>query len=146
MDILAFLKNQESDFKNRRLVDIWSFEDREIEVTHDFIQLVFPLDEPSHSSFHEVYLQLADVQKIKRCQVAVKNIKQSACWFLSFLSRSKTWKSGYNHNQLRITRVIKCLRLLIGDKEADAFRNHVLELVEDKDNLSEKTIRYWKDA
>ena len=56
MDIIAFLSNDGEDFKGRRLSDIWSMSDQEIEATHDFIQIVFPLDEPSQSSFHEVYL------------------------------------------------------------------------------------------
>ena len=146
MDILAFLKNEGCDFRDRRLEDVWSFEDREIEATHDFIQLVFPLEEPSSSSFHGVNLDSSDVLEIRRSEVAVTNIKRSAFWFLGFLSRSQSWRSGYDHNQLRITRAIRCLRLLVGEKEADAFRDQVFELVGVEGGLSEKTIKFWKDA
>ena len=146
MDIIAFLSNDGEDFKGRRLSDIWSMSDQEIEATHDFIQIVFPLDEPSQSSFHGVYLGPEDIEAaISNAAVREALIKSSE-WFLGFLSRSLVWRSGYNHNQLRITRVIKCLRMLVGEQQADRFRGRVLDLLPNKRALSEECLRYWKEA
>lgn len=146
MDIIAFLSNDGEDFKGRRLSDIWSMSDQEIEATHDFIQIVFPLDEPSQSSFHGVYLGPEDIEAaISNAAVREALIKSSE-WFLGFLSRSLVWRSGYNHNQLRITRVIKCLRLLTTDKHANDWRSKMFQLVEDRSCLSQTCLRYWEEA
>ena len=56
MNFENFLINAEPDFKDRFLNDIWNFSDEDIEHTHDFIQLLFPLNERSESVFHDYYL------------------------------------------------------------------------------------------
>ena len=116
MDLIAFLKNEETDFKGRSLTDIWAYSDSQIEANHDFIQLLFPLNKPSKHSFHGVYLNDdAQVIEIKNNKAIQVNILTSANWFLMFLDRVDQWRVGYNHNQLRITRIIECLRLLINN-------------------------------
>ena len=70
---------------------------------------------------------------------------KSSSWFLSFLKRNNHWKSRYDHNQLRITRVIECLRLLVGDDEADNFYKSVLELCPNND-INTTTLEFWKNA
>lgn len=146
MDIIAFLSSDDEDFKGRRLSDIWSMSDQEIETTHDFIQIVFPLDEPSKSSFHGFYLGSEDIEAAKSNAAVREALIKSSEWFLGFLSRSLVWRSGYNHNQLRITRVIKCLRLLTTDKQANDWRSKVFQLVEDRSSLSQTCLRYWEEA
>ena len=61
MDLIAFLKNEETDFKGRSLTDIWAYNDNQIEANHHFIQLLFPLNKASKHSFHGIYLN-GDVQ------------------------------------------------------------------------------------
>ena len=56
------------------------------------------------------------------------------------------WNTKLDHNQLRITRVIECLRLLVSDEEADNFYNNVLELIKDNNQVSKKTLNFWKNA
>ena len=102
-----FLTLKGKDFKGRTLNDIWSFSDKEIEKNHDFIQIVFPLNKPSQSVLHRYYLDSQDlVNKIKNNKKATNNIIKSSKWFISFLKRKMYWNSQYDHNQLRITRVI----------------------------------------
>ena len=52
MNFEKFLVAKESDFKERAIQDIWSFSDEQIEHTHDYIQLLFPLNEQSSAVFH----------------------------------------------------------------------------------------------
>ena len=52
MNFYKFLLQEEADFKGRLLSDIWNFTDDEIELHHNFIQLIFPLDKPSRAVFH----------------------------------------------------------------------------------------------
>ena len=141
-----FLTLKGKDFKGRTLEDIWSFSDKEIEENHDFIQIVFPLNKHSQSVFHGYYLdsdQLVD--ELKENSQIRENILKSSKWFLSFLTRNDHWTSRYDHNQLRITRVIECLRLLVGNDEADNFYKSVLELCKEK-KINKTTLDFWKNA
>ena len=147
MDLIAFLRNEEVDFKNRTLSDIWAYDDSQIEANHDYIQLLFPLNKPSRYSFHGVYLsddtQIAEIRSSKIIQA---NIRISAHWFLMFLKRVQHWRVGYNHNQLRITRVIECLRLLVSDCEADKFYQDVLSILGPDIKINEHTFKFWREA
>ena len=135
------------DFKGRTLENIWSFSDKEIEEIHDFIQIVFPLNKPSQSAFHGYYLDNQDlVNEIKNNKKAITNIIKSSEWFFSFLKRNTYWNAPYDHNQLRITRVIECLRLLVSDEAADNFHKNVLELIQNNNRVSARTLNFWKNA
>ena len=108
MDFERFLTGEGSDFLGRNLQDIWDFSDEEIEQTHDFVQVVFPINKPSRAVSHGFYLDSeALIEQIKNNPEAKENILKSAKWFLSFLARNTYWNQKYNHNQLRITRVIE---------------------------------------
>ena len=56
------------------------------------------------------------------------------------------WNDHHDHNQLRITRVIECLRLLVSDEEADNFYKNVLELLKDNNLVNKRTLDFWKNA
>ena len=146
MNFKTFLLAQEPDFKGRMIHEIWDYSDDAIESNHDFIQLIFPLNKKSKSVFHGYYLDKDDlVKSLKEDHNVQQNIVKSSKWFLSFLKRNNHWKSNYDHNQLRITRVIECLRLLVGNKEADAFYQSVIGLCSGS-NINETTLGFWKNA
>ena len=86
------------------------------------------------------------MNQIKNNKEATNNIIKSSKWFFSFLERNMYWNSQYNHNQLRITRVIECLRLLVSDEEADNFYDSVLELINDNNQVNVRTLNFWKNA
>lgn len=146
MNFKNFLLAKEPDFKGRMIQDIWNYSDEEIEGIHDFIQFLFPLNKKSQSVFHGHYLETDDlVQSLKDDEKVKKNILKSSEWFLSFLKRHDYWKRGYNHNQLRITRVIECLRLIVGDKEANSFYE-LIKILSKNANLNKKTTEFWDNA
>ncbi len=147
MNFEEFLTHRGKDFKDRTLQDIWSYSDKEIERRHDFIQVIFPLNKPSQAVSHGYYLDTQDlVNQIKTNKEAVTNISRSSQWFFSFLERNMYWNTRHDHNQLRITRVIECLRLLVSDEEADNFYNNVLELIEDNNQVNTRTLNFWSNA
>ena len=147
MNFEEFLTHRGKDFKERTLQDIWSYSDKEIERRHDFIQVIFPLNKPSQAVSHGYYLDTQDlVNQIKTNKEAVTNISKSSQWFFSFLERNMYWNTRHDHNQLRITRVIECLRLLVSDEEADNFYNNVLELIEDNNQVNTRTLNFWSNA
>jgi hypothetical protein len=149
MNFENFLTNIEPDFKNRFLNDIWSFTDEDIEHTHDFIQLLFPLNEQSESVFHGYYLNTkSSIINIKSNDLAKSNIVKSSKWFLSFLERNTHWRRKHDHNYLRITRIIKSLRLLVSDEEANKFYESFIELIDEslRSKINLTTLSYWENA
>ena len=148
MDYLDFLSNGGVDFKGRTLEMIWSFTDEQIESIHDFVQIIFPLDKPSESTFHGYYLSSQEIiNKIKGNQTAKENILKSSKWYFSFLKRNIwLWNRKYDHNQLRITRVIECLRLLVSEEEADKFYENVLMIIEDDNRINKVSLNFWNKA
>ena len=148
MDFLNFLLKEGKDFKGRTLESIWSFSDEDIERTHDFIQILFPLNKPSESAFHGYYLDSEDlIEQIRSNSIARENILKSSNWYLSFLTRNVwLWNRNYDHNQLRITRVIECLRLLISEDEADKFYDDVLKIIKDNNKVNQTSLNFWKNA
>lgn len=147
MNLYKFLKNEEKDFQSRFLPDIWSFGDDEIEGNHDFIQILFPLDKPSEAVGHNIYLKdVNEFLKIKDDKIIKTNIIKSKDWFIKFLERNDQWKLYSNHNQLRITRIIECLRLLISDEEADSFCSLILSMVGKETEINKITLDYWSKA
>ena len=149
MNFVNFLTNNEPDFKNRFLKDIWNFSDEDIEYTHDFIQLLFPLNEKSSAISNEIYLDSNEaILSIKANKLATENIVKSSKWFLSFLARNSHWKRKHDHNYLRITRIIKSLRLLVSDQEANKFYESFMQLVDEnlKSKINLTTLTYWENA
>ena len=146
MNFKNFLLEKEPDYKGRMIQDIWQFTDDEIESNHDFIQLIFPLNKKSQSVFHGYYLDNDElIVELKESNKIKENLIKSSKWFLSFLKRTNHWKSKYDHNQLRITRIIECLRLLVGNDEADNFYHYVLKLCSES-RINKNTLGFWKNA
>ena len=123
------------------------FLDDRAEQTHDYVQWLFPLDEPSGSVQGAPVLSDLDIDEIKKSPAAQAYLIKASEWFFQFLNRNQRWVAKYDHKQLRITRAIRSLRLLVGDIEADNFRQSIFDyLGEDVDLIGEKAKSFWKGA
>lgn len=130
--IVDFLEGAEPNINKLYIQDIWDLSDEEIENTHDFIQWLFPTDKPSRYNLAAPVLSEQDILNIQNSEKAKKNLKYSANWFLNFLDRHSYWIDKHDHNQLRIKRIKKCLRLLIDKNLSEKFLNLVNEFKERK--------------
>ena len=147
MEIVGFLEGKLPDHRGRILDILLQQTDHQAEATHDYIQWLFPLDEPSRSVNGAPVLTELDIDEIRQSSLAQSNLAESARWFLGFLERNNHWITNYNHNHLRITRVIKSLCLLASDKAADEFRDKVLAAAGDKLNLVDQKARgFWANS
>ena len=147
MDIVGFLEGKTPDHRGRMLPILWKQTDDHAENNHDYIQCMFPLDEPSQAVNGAPVLNDFDIDEIRENQLAIENLEESARWFLGFLERNDLWITSYDHNHLRITRAIKSLRLLTSDQAADEFRDKVIALAGDNLNLVDQEARdFWASA
>ena len=146
-EIVSFLEGKAPDYRGRILAMLLQHTDQQAERTHDYIQWLFPLDEPSRSINGVPVLTELEIDEIRQSSLAQANLAESARWFLGFLERNDHWITKYNHNHLRITRVIKSLRLLTSDEAADEFRDKVLALAGDNLNsIDQKASGFWTSS
>ena len=147
MDIYMFLKGLEPDDQGRLIHQIWNFSDIEIERTHDFIQRLFPLNELSPLSLNKFYIKNpALIERIRIDPTIANNLIASKNFFLGFLSRNDQWQRHHNHNQLRITRIIKSLMLLVSRDEAESFHRDVISLIHTNSFIPNKAYEHWNLA
>ena len=132
INIVDFLEGVEPNINKLYIQDIWDLSDEEIESTHDFIQWLFPTDKPSRYNLTAPVLSEQDMLNIQNSEKAQKNLKYSANWFLNFLDRHSYWVDKHDHNQLRIKRIKKCLRLLIDKNLSSNFSQQIERLKESK--------------
>jgi len=108
------------------------------------MQTLFPLDEPSNWSLNKLYLEDSrEIEKIRVDPIAVGNILKSKEWFLEFLKRKDNWQYFHNHNQLRITRVIKSLLLLVSREEAHLFYEEILNSLNPNAKIPDVSFEHW---
>jgi len=63
----------------------------------------------------------------------------------NFAKASQNWVYRFDHNHLRITRIIRSLRVLGLEEEALAFFK-ALKLVQEASNISSISLMYWSRA
>lgn len=160
--LLAFHLLQGPNSKGRKLDEIRQWSDEELEECHDFIQWMFPLDEPSAFNAEAPLVSEADREAFRADPRLQKSMRRSLAVFLGFLGlaiaedgriirggnfgrRSSIWNHR-NHNWLRITRVLKSLRLLGLEDEARALWRCLKDLHETDGLISEDSFAYWRHA
>ena len=145
--VLAFLEGQGVDGRGRGLFDVLAFDDAALELNHDFIQWLFPLPEPSAAVPDAPVLDPEGVRAIQDSVMAQCALAAATDRMEVFYRRSEAWLRPHDHNHLRITRIIRSLRLLRGDGEADAFRDAILAMVEAaRARVSARSRGYWTTA
>ncbi|KAH7080954.1 opioid growth factor receptor conserved region-domain-containing protein [Paraphoma chrysanthemicola] len=70
-------------------------------------------------------------------------IVRASHWRTNF----RNWAVRFDHNHLRITRILRCLRILGLQRECDAFFEALTTVFEDPAfNISERSMMYWTRA
>lgn len=145
--IVDFLKGAGTDGAGRTVFEVVSMSDRDLEDVHDFIQWLFPLSEPSGANRRAPVLEPGDVEAIHASGLAQIALAAATDRMAHFYLRNSHWLVDHDHNHLRITRIIKSLRLLRGPGEAEDFRQIILRRDEQAGRpVSAGSRQYWIQA
>jgi hypothetical protein len=162
--IIGFLSGERPDDRGRYLQDILRWPDDRLESVHDFIQWMFPLTESSPVNPDAPVLDADTIVEIRSTPSLQHAVRSSWLRMLDFYgleasgerveqaaefeAKSRNWLRANNHNHLRITRILKCLRLCGLEREARAFFERLAHIYEREgaDAITKTTFRFWKEA
>ncbi len=146
-EVVAFLEGTGPDRRGRLIETVLAFTPTELERHHNFIQWLFPLAEPSRAVPGSPVLTPVDIAAVRGSIPAQANLRRAAAMMADFYERSDHWLEPSDHNHLRITRIIRSLRLLAGPEPADAFRSRIERRVETAGAaIGERTRAFWTQA
>jgi hypothetical protein len=163
--IVDFYRGAKPDYLGRSLRDIWRWGHQRLELTHNYIQVLFPNQEPSHFNLNAPLLDQATIAAFRQEVQLRNNLATSLDVLLrfyglehqpqtgqvvkgpNFAERGRNWLTPYNHNYLRITRILKCLVALGLADRARAFLACLKELYSEYgDEIGPETLGFWEKA
>lgn len=162
--LLAFYYGGFPDDRGRLLAEITRQDDLWLEVTHDYIQWLFPLREISKvtpssplidnqvfAAFHDDallrrHLLASFIRMLAFYGLALRNgvVVKGSNW----QERKSNWFTEDTHNNLRITRILKSLSILGLRAEAESFVSalNALRQSEPDCGIGDEAYRFWNSA
>jgi Opioid growth factor receptor (OGFr) conserved region len=150
--LISFYLNEGPDKQGRTLAQIWAMSDDELMDTHDVVQWLFPLAEPSKFNPTSPVLTDKQIAAFHDNARLRENLLKSFCRFMQVFGLSyidgevrqaahkDIWLS-LNHNWLRFSRILKSLTILGLHDEAMAFFQFLEKKVGNAPSMS-----YWRAA
>ncbi|KAI8951252.1 hypothetical protein F4801DRAFT_545511 [Xylaria longipes] len=157
------------DSHGRTLDQILEWSDDELESQHNYIQTVFPLPEESFFSFSAPVVDeetmLIFTQSLALKSNLLRALKRMLA-FYGFDAEDKEgpdsrltvtpnedcepgfsrWVARIDHNHLRITRIIRSLRILGLEGAARDFYDALIEVYKIRGTIGSSSIAFWKRA
>jgi hypothetical protein len=144
---VSFLTGEGRDHRGRSLEDVLAFDDSLLERNHDHIQWLFPLPEASRFNLDAPVLTPAALAELAASAAAKGNLRRARDRMLAFYRSNDHWLTAFDHNHLRITRIIRCLALVLGADEARAFHDEIRALAANAgDPVNAQSLNYWREA
>ncbi len=147
---LRFYRGEGTDCEGRTLEEILEWDDDALEATHDYIQWLFPLPERSAFNPRAPVLTEAEMAAARDDERVQKNLRSALDRMREFYHVTpeterlpKAWACAVDHNHLRITRILRSLRLLGREEDAGAFYREVSRFGAPVD---ERAKRFWRES
>ncbi len=146
---------------------IWVWDYRLLEQTHDYIQWLFPLTESSRYNPYAPILTESDIQTFKASEELTNRLLTSFKTMMRFYGlqcienngkieiqpnnefqeRQSDWLNLGNHNHLRITRILTSLRLLGLENYAQAFFKCLEKIYQtESKKIEQRSYNFWQNA
>ena len=161
---------QAPDSSRRTLSTILAWDDSELEYCHNYIQWLFPLPEismiaPSAPVITRLTFDAFRARPELRSRM--RDALRRMCRFYGFdfhgpeeqddfrieklgsrgfEARARNWVMRFNHNHLRITRIIRSLRVLGLEEEARVFFEALEGVHGESNKISDKSLMFWRRA
>lgn len=107
--VIDFYMNRIPDSEGRMLSDIHEFTNEQLEECHDHIQWLFPLSEPSRFNPNAPLMASFDWPYFWASGTIRENLEKSFHVVFKFMKETSSDWGEFNHNHLRISRMIQCL-------------------------------------
>jgi hypothetical protein len=155
------------DDDGRTFDEILGWDDARLEMVHDYIQWIFPLPERSGANPWAPVLDAATITAIRgstemqgRLRAAFQRMLAFYGFALEgdavvqgprFAAASRNWLHAGNHNHLRLTRMLRSLRVLGLEGEAAALWEALHGLYEKEHaarrrTITPETFAFWRKA
>ena len=165
--IIDFYSGDAPDDRGRFLTEIHGWTNDRLEAVHNYIQWLFPLPEPSPVNPSAPLLDAVTIREFHARPEMRELMRASFLRMLqfyglewregevtkagSYAERSRNWLWPGNHNHLRITRILRCLRLAGLEVEASAFfaclrAIYDEERIKPRPAITAETFRFWMSA
>ncbi len=143
----AYLSGAGLDSSGRSVQEVLRFSNRQLEDIHDYIQWLFPLPTRSAAQPSAPILTAAEIEAISSDPRAQTTLRQASDRMILFYRETDDWLTGYDHNHLRITRIIQSLRLLVSPDAAHDFYEIILALHQAAGApVNGRSLQYWRQA
>lgn len=158
----AFYRNEGKDVEGRTLTNIWGFSFKQKEAAHNYIQWLFPLPEKSKHNFKGPQPTLEMFEELNKDPAIRLNMLHSFKVMLnfyglklkkdgtvvqtkSFKTKKNNWLKAGDHNHLRISRIIRSMKLFGFEAEAQAFYVRLLKINKAyPGKVSPSSLKFWK--
>lgn len=163
--LLAFYLGGQPDNRGRMLAEILRQDDLWLEVTHDYIQWLFPLAESSRVNPHAPLVDARIARTFASDDLLRRQLMAAYLRMLKFFGlrretsgeilktanwsdRKGDWFTRDSHNSLRITRVLKSLALLGLPDEGRELQRALANLcrTEPDCDINRTSQAFWRDA
>jgi len=162
--LVAFNLGEAPDHRGRFVGEILQQDDDWLEATHDYIQWLFPLREPSQAVPGSPVVDAATRDAFLGEDCLREQLRANLQRMLAFYglawqdgrvveaatwgARRRNWFTHPTHNNLRLTRIIRSLSLLGLDAEARALQHGLdaLQAAEPDCGVGATAVTYWREA
>jgi hypothetical protein len=146
-ELVRYLAGHGTDARGRTAADVIALPDQELETSHDWVQWLFPLPTRSSAVPGSPILSEADIAAIKSDPVAIETLERAVDRMIAFYQRTDHWLQRYDHNHLRITRMLQSISLLSGPSAARKFFDWLMALHDSAGApVNATSLQYWRDA
>jgi hypothetical protein len=156
-----------ADDRGRTFDEILGWDDARLEMVHDYIQWIFPLPERSGANPDAPVLDAQSIAAIRNSPEMQQRLRAAFERMLAFYgfaldgnavaagpkfaAASRNWLHAGNHNHLRLTRMLRSLRVLGLEREAAALWEALRSLYDRESAAGRRTITaetfaFWQQA
>jgi hypothetical protein len=166
--LIPFYLGESTDSRDRTIAQIWKWDVEDLECTHDYIQWLFPLAEQSRFNENAPIINDEILRSFQTDRRLPANLLKSFEVMLHFYGlrshensanqieidraenyaiRKQEWVNPFDHNYLRITRILKCLMVFGLTDAAIAFYRCLEQIYrDDRERIGSETFQYWTNA